>query len=77
MNKENQNLKRNIRILFDFGSQKSFISKFRIFFGFGLQKTFINESLSKELGHPITRREKKVLKPFEGENEKLQEFRVC
>ena len=39
INKENQNLKRNIRILFDPGSQKS----------------FINESLSKELRLPIRR----------------------
>ena len=50
INKENQHLQRNVRILFDSGSQKS----------------FINESLSKQLRLPITRREKKVLNPFEG-----------
>ena len=60
INKENQNLKRNIRILFYSGSQKS----------------FINESLSKELRFPIKRSEKKVLNPFEGQNEELREFNI-
>ena len=32
--------------------------------------------MSKELRLPITRREKKVFKPFEGQNEQLREFNI-
>ena len=53
-------MQRNIRIRFDSGSQKS----------------FINKSWSKLLRLPITRKDKKVLRPFEGQNEQLREFNI-
>ena len=59
-NRENSNKKKNARILFNKGSQKS----------------FINQSLRDELNFKTQRRENKILKPFEGKNEKMKKLDI-
>ena len=59
-NRENSNKKKNVRILFNKGSQKS----------------FINQSLRDELNFKTQRRENKILKPFERKNEKMRKLDI-
>ena len=59
-NRENSNKKKNVRILFDKRSQKS----------------FINQSLRDELNLKTQRSENEILKPFEGKNEKMRKLDI-
>ena len=58
--RENSNKKKNVRILFNKGSQKY----------------FLNQSLGDELNLKTQRNENKILKPFEGKNKNMRKLDI-